>query len=70
MKTPCWLNFGGGAWGVVSQIPIQIQYKGQLVGNYVVDIVVEDQVILELKAVNQLQTIHEAQLLNYFKATV
>ena len=54
---------------VESQVPIQIQYKGQLVGDYVADIVVEDQVILELKAVNQLQTIHEAQLLNYLKAT-
>ena len=54
---------------VESQVPIQIQYKGQLVGDYVADIVVENQVILELKAVNQLQTIHEAQLLNYLKAT-
>ena len=52
---------------VESQVPIQIQYKGQLVGDYVADIVVEDQVILELKAVNQPQTIHEAQLLNYLK---
>lgn len=54
---------------VESQVPIQIQYKGQLVGDYVADIVVEDQVILELKAVNQPQRIHEAQLLNYLKAT-
>jgi GxxExxY protein len=52
-----------------SQVPIRIQYKAQLVGDYLADIVVEDEVILELKAVIQLQTIHEAQLLNYLKAT-
>ncbi|MFV9690656.1 MAG: GxxExxY protein [Desulfobacteria bacterium] len=52
-----------------NQVPIRIQYKGQLVGDYFADIVVEDEVILELKAVIQLQTIHEAQILNYLKAT-
>ena len=36
---------------------------------YFPDIVVEDKVIIELKAVEQLQKIHEAQILNYLKAT-
>ena len=40
-----------------------------MVGEYVVDILVEDAVILELKAVEQIQKIHEAQLPNYLKAT-
>ena len=52
-----------------AQVPIQVKYKGQLVGDYMADIVVENQVILELKAIENLQTIHEAQLLNYLKAT-
>ena len=52
-----------------SQVPIQIKYKGNIVGDYFSDIVVEGQVILELKAIEQLQKIHEAQLLNYLKAT-
>ena len=52
-----------------TQVPIQIQYKGQIVGEYIADIVVEDQVIIELKSVDQLQKIHEAQILNYLKAT-
>lgn len=52
-----------------TQLPIQIQYKGQIVGEYIADIVVEDQVIIELKSVDQLQKIHEAQILNYLKAT-
>jgi len=52
-----------------SQVPIVVKYKGVDVGEYFADIVVENQVILELKAVDSLQKIHEAQLLNYLKAT-
>ena len=52
-----------------SQIPICVKYKGTDVGEYYADIVVENQVILELKTVDSLQKIHEAQLLNYLKAT-
>jgi len=52
-----------------SQVPIAVRYKGVEVGEYFADIVVEDQVILELKVVDSLQKIHEAQLLNYLKAT-
>ena len=52
-----------------AQVPIHVNYKGELVGEYFADIVVEDKVILELKAVESLQKIHEAQLLNYLKAT-
>ena len=52
-----------------SQVPIRVNYKGTEVGEYYADIVVENQVILELKAVDSLQKIHEAQLLNYLKAT-
>ena len=51
------------------QVPIRVAYKGHEVGEYFADIVVENQVILELKAVDSLQKIHEAQLLNYLKAT-
>ena len=52
-----------------SQVSLKVDYKGETVGDYVVDILVEGKVILELKAVEQLQKIHEAQLLNYLKAT-
>jgi len=52
-----------------SQVPIRVTYKGNLVGDYLADIVVQDQVILEIKAVESLAKIHEAQLLNYLKAT-
>ena len=52
-----------------SQTPIVVRYKDQIVGEYYADVVVEDKIILELKAVDQLQKVHEAQLLNYLKAT-
>ena len=54
---------------VESQAPIKVEYKGKEVGEYFADMEVQDQVILELKAVDSLQKIHEAQLLNYLKAT-
>ncbi len=52
-----------------NQVPIKVKYKGVEVGDYYADIVVENQVILELKSVESLQKIHEAQLLNYLKAS-
>jgi len=52
-----------------AQVPIKVSYKGKEVGEYYADIVVENLVILELKAVDSLQKIYEAQLLNYLKAT-
>jgi GxxExxY protein len=52
-----------------AQAPIQVSYKGEAVGNYVADILVEEKVIVELKTVERLDKIHEAQLLNYLKAT-
>ena len=52
-----------------NQVPIKVKYKGKEVGDYYADIIVEKKVIWELKAVDSLQKIHEAQLLNYLKAT-
>jgi len=51
------------------QLPITVKYKDEVVGDYFADIVVEQQVILEIKAIESLSKIHEAQLLNYLKAT-
>ena len=52
-----------------SQVPIKVAYKGLEVGEYFADILVEGELILELKSVQSLEKIHEAQLLNYLKAT-
>lgn len=54
---------------VESQVPIKVTYKNCHVGEYFADIVVEKQIILEIKAVESLAKIHEAQILNYLKAT-
>ena len=51
------------------EMPITVCYDGQIVGDYVADIVVEDKVILELKSVKELHPAHEAQMVNYLKAT-
>ncbi|MGV3627068.1 MAG: GxxExxY protein [Betaproteobacteria bacterium] len=54
---------------VVPQQKIEVRYKGVLVGEYIADLVVEDSVIIEVKAVKVLEQIHAAQCLNYLKAT-
>jgi GxxExxY protein len=51
------------------QLPIKVYYQNIIVGDYFADIVVENKIILELKHVNDLNLAHEAQLLNYLKAT-
>ena len=53
----------------IQQDPITVHYEGSIIGEYTADILVNDAVLLELKAVRQLCAEHEAQLLNYLKAT-
>jgi len=52
-----------------SQTPVEVRYEGEIVGEYVSDIVVEDKVIVELKSVRKLTLAHEIQLVNYLVAT-
>ena len=51
------------------EIPIPVNYKGRRVGDYRADIIVENRLILELKAVTTLNPSHEAQLVNYLNST-
>ncbi len=51
------------------QKELHVMYKEQKVGLYFPDILVENQVIVELKAVDALKPVHQAQLINYLKAT-
>ncbi|MEX1312265.1 MAG: GxxExxY protein [Candidatus Sulfomarinibacteraceae bacterium] len=55
--------------GFIQQSPITVTYRGRVVGEYVADVVVEDLVIVEVKAVRAVLSSHKAQLLNYLKAT-
>ena len=54
---------------VNAQLPINVYFRNNLVGEYYADIIVEDKVIIELKAVESLKDIHGNQLVNYLKAT-
>ena len=51
------------------QVPVQVSFHGRLVGEYIADVVVENSIILELKAQDRIAEIHKAQTLNYLKAT-
>lgn len=53
----------------LQQVPIKVNYHGQIIGDYVADILVADSIILELKAQDRLIEAHKAQTLNYLKAT-
>ncbi len=54
---------------VDQQFAIAVHYDGVVVGDYVADLLIEDALLVELKAVKQLEAIHEAQCLNYLRAT-
>ena|SRR5271166_64023 len=54
---------------VEQQRSVTVKYDGVTVGEYAADILVDDSVIVELKAVRGLDDIHRAQCLNYLKAT-
>ena len=52
-----------------SQKPIKVSYEGEIVGEFVADIIVNDTIIIELKAVKRIIKAHEVQLVNYLAAT-
>ncbi len=54
---------------VERQKPIKVHYEDKLVGEYFADIIVDNKIILELKAVESLIEEHKLQLINYLKAT-
>ena len=56
-------------WGVNVQVPIEVRYDDHVVGEYFADLIVADSVLVEVKAARGLSEAHEAQLLNYLKAT-
>jgi GxxExxY protein len=61
------LDLEGLAWE--RQVPIEVRFRGHVVGLFRADFVVERKIILEVKAVESLMPAHEAQILNYLKAT-
>jgi len=53
----------------MNQVPISVYFKNIIVGEYFADIIVDKKIILELKVVEHILPIHNAQLLHYLKAT-
>ena len=61
------LDSEGLAWE--RQVPIEVRFHDHVVGIFRADFIVEHQIVLEIKAVETLMPAHEAQVLNYLKAT-
>jgi GxxExxY protein len=55
--------------GVEQQRPVQVWYDGTIVGDYITDILVENRVVVEIKAVAGLERAHYSQCANYLRAT-
>jgi len=53
---------------VERQKDISVFFRGNIIGNFRADLIVEEKVVLEIKAVRTLDPAHEAQLINYLKA--
>lgn len=62
-------ELAGRGHTVKQQMPFQVYYKGKVVGKYFADLLIDDKIILELKTAESIAKEHEAQLINYLKAT-
>ena len=62
-------DFGKSRLRAEQQFALPVLYDGVCVGDYYADIIVENKIILELKAINTITTFHHAQLINYLKVT-
>jgi len=52
-----------------SQKPLPVYFEDEIIGDFLTDLIVEDRLVLELKAVSALNLAHEVQLVNYLTAT-
>jgi len=62
-------ELGKAGLAVSQQYPMTVRYDGVVVGEFTVDLLVEQSVLVELKAAKAIDDIHRAQCLNYLKAT-
>lgn len=68
-KNALFIELTEAGFSCETEKPIDVFYKGKIVGQYYADLIVNDKVILELKACEDLCIEHEYQLINYLKAT-
>jgi GxxExxY protein len=64
-----WIALQQSGLKVERQCPIQVNFRGSVVGDFYADLLVEDRILVELKAVKALAPEHQAQVINYLKAT-
>lgn len=55
---------------VERQVPVTVRYGGHVVGEFCADLLLENRVLVELKTCRTLEPIHEAQVINYLRATL
>ncbi len=63
------VELGRRRYFVEQQKSIDVLYRGEIVGQYLADLVVEGMIVVELKAASGIDRIHEAQCMNYLRAT-
>jgi GxxExxY protein len=63
------IELGGSGLKCAVEVPLKVLYHGKTAGDYYADMIVDDKIIVEVKAVGELAPIHEVQLVNYLKAT-
>ncbi|MDR3676239.1 MAG: GxxExxY protein [Acidobacteriota bacterium] len=63
------IALGQAGLHVERQMSLKVTFRGEVVGDFRADVIVERAVILELKAASGIDPAHEAQLLNYLRAT-
>lgn len=54
---------------VSAQVPLKVRFRNVIVGDFFADLIVEDKVLIELKAVSRVLSEHKAQVINYLNAT-
>ena len=63
------LELSSRGFSISRQVPISVYYKGENVGDFYADIIVNDKILLELKAAEDIVPAHRNQIINYLKAT-
>ena len=58
-----------GITDILTEVPLKVNYKGNTIGEFRADIIIENKLIIELKAISQLTLMHEIQLVNYLATT-
>jgi GxxExxY protein len=69
MSVLCLGNLGFVVFAATAQAAFTVSYKGQHIGTYYSDVLVEDVLVVELKCVERLANEHTAQCLNYLRAS-